>query len=163
MQIGAVPLTNTGWTGRCTLKPSATTVTACCVPPANNSSQTFNNKLSSQAHDSTTPSSLRRQSIVRCNQSLLHWQHVVNPAFGTHLRWHFALWGPTCSFSCLSQKGQTWSLQSNGSALFYSPVHWIKFTIKGFASLWDPMSTVSASHLGMQLNRIETCLHTTKM
>ena len=114
-------------------------MTACCVPPANNSSQTFNNKLSSQAHDSTTPSSLRRQSIVRCNQSLLHWQHVVNPAFGTRLRWHFALWGPTCSFSCLSQKGQTWSLQSNGSALFYSPVHWINLQSKGlppYEILW---------------------------
>ena len=130
-QIGTVPLTNTGWTGRCTLKPSATTVTACCVPPANNSSPTFKNKLSSQAHDSTTLSSLRLQSIVRCNQWTLHWQHVLNYAFGTHVRWHFALWGPTCSFSCLSQKGHTWSLQSNGSALFYSPVHWINLQSKG--------------------------------
>ena len=94
--------------------------------------ETLNNKLSSRAHESTTPSSRCLQSIVRCNQSLLHWQHEVNCAFGAHVCWHVALWGPTCSFSCLSQKGQTWSLQPNGSALFYSPVHWINLQSKGF-------------------------------
>ena len=49
------------------------------------------------------------------------------------------LWGPTCSFSGLSQKGQTWSLPSNGSALFYSPVQWINLQSKGlppYEILW---------------------------
>ena len=44
-----------------------------------------------------------------------------------------------CSFSCLSQKGQTWSLPSNGSALFYSPVQWINLQSKGlppYEILW---------------------------
>ena len=101
--------------------------------------ETLDNKLAAQAHDSRTPSLLCHQSIVRCNQSLLHWQHVLNCAFGTRVRWHFALWWPTCSFSCLSHKGQTWSLPSNGSALFYSPVQWINLQSKGlppYEILW---------------------------
>ena len=46
---------------------------------------------------------------------------------------------PQAAFSCLSQKGQTWSLPSNGSALFYSPVQWINLQSKGLPpceTLW---------------------------